>query len=857
MSAERAPEGARIGLASAALLVVSIIGSAVAAGTVHPRTLCVVSAILSLAATLAWSSGRPFRARPSATQLLAIGSGLTLFTALQLVPIPLGLLAKIASTNASIWASCLSPLGEPGPSFAPISLDPMATRIELLKGVAYLCAFLTTLRLASRRRGVAILEASLVASAVIVGLAALLHPLLNAQKLFGIYAPEADFGRHIAPLLNPNHLAGYLNIGFCIAVSIALRPQSGGARIIAFALALVLVGTQLWVASRGGVLAMLTGGVLVVWATRTRPSAAPRGRNLYRMIPGLAMLCGVAIAVLAASEEAWSELSVSSMSKLQLALDSLRVAPSFALFGAGRGAFESVYPAFRTDNAFIAYTHPENIVAQWGVEWGIVVSLVAACALVYGLRPSAIVGLPLVAGPWAAILAAALHNLVDFNSEVPAVGIALSVCAGILVGGSSSGRTSKVDKWGMSPRVVATCCGGTVALALVLLAPRLGDELHEDRLKFADILNRDVLTNDTFRATARDAMLRHPGEAYFPYAGATRSLRIASGDFLPWVSRALERYPAYGPAHLVLARWLRARSVSHARLEYRLALETTRNVSQIVAEAVPLLRNQNDVLEFAQAGVMTTQTLEALVPAVRARLPATVQLLDVKLAELSPENQGPLLRATEAAVRDVEPASDAPWCSRDTASCAHSASQLVQRLLAMRPRECAPHLLSARVASALGNTEDGLRDLSRAAEFVDDRRDCLMALVTMAIGANASAWVEDGIEKLSRSGCAGSDDCSSLYLYLANAEERRGNVRRALGLIKKAHDAWPENTAILSAVAARASALGMHHEAIEALTKLSVRDGRDPALDPSVAREKIAIEAERLRDVGTAAVVAP
>ena len=47
-------------------------------------------------------------------------SPLTLYTALQCVPMPIGRLAAVAPHNADVWSRALSPLHEPGPSWAPI-----------------------------------------------------------------------------------------------------------------------------------------------------------------------------------------------------------------------------------------------------------------------------------------------------------------------------------------------------------------------------------------------------------------------------------------------------------------------------------------------------------------------------------------------------------------------------------------------------------------------------------------------------------------------------------------------------------------------------------------------------------------
>jgi hypothetical protein len=114
----------------------------------------VVTAVLAAAAVLGWWGAEPMRARAPATILLFTGIGLTAYTALQCVPMPIGLLAAIAPHNAEVWSRVLLPLGEAGPRWAPITLDPIATRVEVLKGVAYLLALVTALRVTRRKDGV-------------------------------------------------------------------------------------------------------------------------------------------------------------------------------------------------------------------------------------------------------------------------------------------------------------------------------------------------------------------------------------------------------------------------------------------------------------------------------------------------------------------------------------------------------------------------------------------------------------------------------------------------------------------------------------------------------------------------------
>ncbi len=140
---------------------------------------------------------------------------------------PASWLERLAPAAADVWARCLLPLHEQGPSWATLSLDPTATRVEVLRGVAYLLVFLAAIRIAARREGVTFLEGGSDRNRLgALALAAWLHPPLGAEKVFGFYQPMRSPGaRHLAPILNVNALSGYLNIALCLIFAQALRPS--------------------------------------------------------------------------------------------------------------------------------------------------------------------------------------------------------------------------------------------------------------------------------------------------------------------------------------------------------------------------------------------------------------------------------------------------------------------------------------------------------------------------------------------------------------------------------------------------------------------------------------------------------
>ncbi|HZU81569.1 MAG TPA: hypothetical protein VE987_01575, partial [Polyangiaceae bacterium] len=395
-------------------------GSAFAIGSVHTITLCGVAVLVAAAAAAVWWRSEPIRVRPPATLLLAAGIGLVVYTLLQCVPMPVRWLAAIAPSTADVWSRALVPLHESGPAWAPLTLDPPGSRIELLRGVSYLLVFVTALRVAYRREGVSFLGGVIAATGVLLALAALLHPAFGAKKLFGIYEPGPGIADgEIAPLMNPNNLAGYLNMAFCLVLASLLSRERRLPRAIAVALTAFLGATQVWVGSRGGVIAMVIGAASV--------AAIALGERVRRRDPrtwltvgcGAATLIGGILMVLGSSEKAKFDLLVTDLSKFAILVDVAKMLPGYGVFGVGRGAFEGVFPHFRTYPGHVTFTNPENVVAQWVAEWGVPVGLVGLAAVVYALRPTAVLARSrTAAGAWAALAAVGAQNMADFSSEI-------------------------------------------------------------------------------------------------------------------------------------------------------------------------------------------------------------------------------------------------------------------------------------------------------------------------------------------------------------------------------------------------------------------------------------------------------
>lgn len=833
-------------------LAAIVVGSALAMGTVYTTVLIVVALAAVIVFGLHFWDARPLELRREAKVLLVVATVLTVWTFVQQIPLPASVVAAVAPGNADIWDRCLMPLREPGPTSMPLSLDPTATRVQVLRGVLYLMVFACALRSASRTDGVKFLGRAVLASSTLLAIAAVAHRALGMRKVFGLIQPTSvDFGTRIAPLLNPNHLSAYINLGGCIALAGALSRASRVPRIALLGLYLLLVGVQLWLGSRAGVAAMVLGTLLVLWLSRSTDGKRGGVSPIYAAL-GALLVASVAVFVLGKGGQTVADLSSLDTIKLQLIRRSTELLRVFPLVGVGRGAFESVFPAFRADaEGHLVATHPENIAIQWGAEWGLPLGLGALAVTGWALRPAAALARSSVpVGPAAALLAVVVHNLLDFSIEIPAVAIALAVCAGCTVGGAGdSERPAAPAWWTLRPRVLVGVAGATTTLAAALAATTIGRDLRADEARLRDLAGRSSVDRTTFAGAVREAMLRHPAAPYLPFMGAVRAARVRDESSIPWIARTLERASVYGRAHLLLARQLGPRHPAQARLEYRLAMEQDPTLMRAaIREGAELVQSGDDAFQLIPDDPrLTDMALEQLAAALRPTRPDAADRVEQELARRNPRSPVVARIATERAL--VALRTD-PACAAARAPCVASATAAAAHYKEIAPAECASHRAAAEVAVEAGDPGRAFAELDRAMDAVSDRASCARYLVELATSLNDDARVSMALERFLAAGCATDAECAATYLNAAQVEERRRNSRRALSYAKRASERAPDRNDILAVVARLAAATGDHDQALRIYQTLQGREPSNAGWAEKAAAERAAVTASRRRVLG-------
>ncbi|HRI67525.1 MAG TPA: O-antigen ligase family protein, partial [Polyangium sp.] len=430
-----------------ALTALVVLGSALAIGAVHVQTIVILAPIAFIAAGLGLLHDMKRRGATAIALPAMIALVLAFLTLLQAIPLPIAWLTKIAPTNADIWSRSLMPFGEAGPQFASLSLDPGASLVEALKWSSY-AALCTAAATVSARYGATLGIGLMFVSAIIVATATIAHGLLGLEDVYGLYEPSVRLPPwHLGPLINGNTLAGYLNLGVLSGMALVLTRSRDMPRwIIASGIAF-LIGVSVTSASRGGFVALFAGILLLALLLRFKTSRnedddASTYHSSARWLLAGTLVMGALFAVLGGTSNTWAELYDKNLSKIEMVFWAKPLIKEHFYLGIGRGAFESVFPAHRTTPGHIVFAYVENFPAQWIVEWGVPLGVLALLAFGWALRPSYLGARHsgLSAAVFVGIIVVLLQNLVDLSLEIPALCYALMLIIGSLWGDNLRSR---------------------------------------------------------------------------------------------------------------------------------------------------------------------------------------------------------------------------------------------------------------------------------------------------------------------------------------------------------------------------------------------------------------------------------
>jgi len=394
-----------------------------------------------------WALGRVAtpRALRAAWPAMAFLAAWLAIQALHVVPLPESWVAALSPAAAR--AHALAADVGAASSAVTLSIDPEASRVSLLKSLAYAAIFFLALALVARRSRLLALARVLVYAAVLHAVyAVLMHLAGGTEAWFGTLIGHGDSAS--GTYANRNHFAGYLEMSLALGIGLLIAGLSDRK---ADTWKKFLRLTLEWVLSPRMVL-RLALCVLVIALTTTH---SRMGNTAFFSSLVVAGVIGIALSrhatrntvILLASLIAIDLFIVGSwfgVEKLAQRLEQTTAADvrvredpaaytvplirDYAFFGSGPGSFHVAFPRYRPATVVNFYDYTHNDYVQFASESGIpafialgvFVALCLGAALAAQWRRRD----PLMRGMSFAcimgVVAILIHSWVDFNLQIPA-----------------------------------------------------------------------------------------------------------------------------------------------------------------------------------------------------------------------------------------------------------------------------------------------------------------------------------------------------------------------------------------------------------------------------------------------------
>ncbi len=398
--------------------------------------------VLALAAfaVLLWGVGPVARLAPALSPLLLAAALVApLYVALQMLPLPPGLLRLLSPGRAGV-SDALAPLGAAGAHWIPLTVDPWATAQHFVRLLAYLVTFLAARELGwryARRRWILTLPVLCVAL---------------AEAALGLFQYRNGAPHATGTYVNPNHFAGLLELSLPFAVMYSLSRLRRLHQTIPEALLFIALwaGSLLlflgvaYSLSRSGLAATLISMVMGIALLAARSRA--RWLALLPVALCLMILLSVPIPLLdrlsssSAPETAAATGEISAQTRLRFWRETLLLVRDYPVFGCGLGTYVSAIQKYRSSAplSLLDYAHNDylQLLAELGLAGFVPGILLAAWFLVRIFRTALDPTLSTNSGYLAiacatALVALAVHSLTDFNLYIPANAMLAAWVAGI------------------------------------------------------------------------------------------------------------------------------------------------------------------------------------------------------------------------------------------------------------------------------------------------------------------------------------------------------------------------------------------------------------------------------------------
>jgi O-antigen ligase len=380
--------------------------------------------------------------------------------ALQLVPLPLSLLRRVAPHMLALRASLWLPLQlNDSATWLPISISPRDTlsALGILTGAVLL---FWSCRHICEAGGTGRIVRSVAFIGLIGSLAAIIQRAESSELLYGYWRPIDAGARPYGPFVNRNHFATWaimacpLICGYLLARVRGRRGRQPLSQRIASA-AMQLGSIRAWLASavclltlavvvsasRSGVIGLICAFATGFWLAKWRPQA--QTRRWTALLGVLVTVVVISFANLNSLVGRLDEtLAASSSERGRAAIwsDAVRLISDFRWTGTGAGTFGAAIVPYQTSEPGYTIGQAHNHYLQIAAEGGFIVSSLAAFTvtsflLVFRRRLTQDEGPDYLirAGAAAGIAGVMLQSFWDTGLRMPANAMLLAVLAAIAI----------------------------------------------------------------------------------------------------------------------------------------------------------------------------------------------------------------------------------------------------------------------------------------------------------------------------------------------------------------------------------------------------------------------------------------
>ncbi len=401
-----------------------------------------------------------------------------------------------------------------------LSFEPAVTRSGMLKALAYASLFLLVALYPfgaagdprAEERFCRTIFGLVLAMGFVVAFLGLMNWASWNGKILWFFVPLDWEGPHLAfalratgPFVNPDHFANYLAMILPLALVAALlrvdlvpRAWASPVRMASMAIAFVLLCAIVLSLSRGGWIstAFSVGALVAMFFAQSEHRRAAFARHADIRTLRWVALAAVGLFVFALmligpqgrsltdvrlAETVSTGLSLSERGMLYRG--TLPMIRDFPLFGVGMGAWGELFTRYVSPpwSPFFYYRQTHNDYLQFVAESGLI-ALLALGWLFWRLLGRIGAAMrsgdprkwPLLAAVVAAVIATALHELVDFNLHVPANAVLFAVLLGLglRLATPASSDSDELFWWPVPRVLLAVVAAGALALIFSALGQK-------------------------------------------------------------------------------------------------------------------------------------------------------------------------------------------------------------------------------------------------------------------------------------------------------------------------------------------------------------------------------------------------